>query len=170
MLPGFELNRIPKKDIFDSKKFLVIFTVILCSTALTSFLFCVRYVSEQTCKLTCFSYVVFLFFPVKWHYLVLQDTFFRHFEVFTKKNIVMPGGTISHYIDKKEKTLFTCEPNFTARRPFLAVKRRIKTYSFPFDYHGDHCGDAWRVCKTSLHCTFYFDLLRSLYMHTTFRT
>ena len=62
MLPCFELNRIPKKDIFDSKKFLVIFTVILCSTALTSILSCVRYVSEQMCKVTCFSYVVFLFF------------------------------------------------------------------------------------------------------------
>ena len=57
----------------------------------------------------------------------------------------MPGSKICLYIDKKERTLFTCEPNFTARQPFLAEKRRIKTYFFLLDYHGDHCGDAWRV-------------------------
>ena len=131
MLPCFELNRIPKKDIFDSKKFLVIFTVILCSTALTSILSCVRYVSEQTCKVTCFSYVVFLFFSSSMSLLGFCRTrFFRHFKVFTKNNIVMQGSTICLYIDKKETTLFTCEPNFTSRRPFLAEKKRIRTYFF----------------------------------------
>ena len=60
------------------------------------------------------------FFSVECHYLVLQDMFFRHFEVFTKNNLVMPGSTICLYVDNKETTLFTCEPNVTARRPFLA--------------------------------------------------
>ena len=75
----------------------------------------------------------------------LQDTFFRHFEVFTKNKIVMPGSTICLYIDRKERTLFTGEPNFTARRPFLAKKEGLKLVIFLFDYHGDHCGDAWRM-------------------------
>ena len=65
------------------------------------------------------------FFPVICHYLVFAGHVFRHFELFPKNNIVMLGSTISLYIDKKERTLFTCEPNFTARRPFLAEKRRI---------------------------------------------
>ena len=55
----------------------------------------------------------------------------------------MPGSTICLYIHKEEATLFTCEPNFTAREPFLAEKR-IKTF-FLFDYHGDHCGDEWHM-------------------------
>ena len=55
---------------FDWEKFLVIFTVILCSTSLNSILSGVRYVCEQTCNVTFFSYVVFLFFfPVKCHSL-----------------------------------------------------------------------------------------------------
>ena len=61
--------------------------VILCSTALTSILSGVRYVCKQTCKVTCFSYVVFLFFfflQLNVTTTFLQDTFFRHFEVFTK--------------------------------------------------------------------------------------
>ena len=61
------------------------FTVIVCSTALTSILSGVRYVCEQTCKVTCFSYVVFLFFfQLNITTLFLQDTLFRHFQVFTK--------------------------------------------------------------------------------------
>ena len=152
MLPCFKLNKIPKKDVFDSKKFLVIFTVILYSTTLTSILSCVRGVSEQTYKVTCFSYVVFLFFPVKWYYLVFTGHVFSPFRGFYQKNIVMPGSPISLYIDKKEKTLFTCEPNFTARRPFLAEKR-IKTFFFSLITMAITVEMSGR-CKTC--CTFCF--------------
>ena len=106
-----------------------------------------------------------IFFPVKWHYLVFAGHVFSSFRGFYQKNIVMQGSTISIYIDKKERTLFTCEPNFTARRPFLAEKRRIKTYFPPLitmvitvETHG--------VCKTSSY--FHFDRSRSPYLHTTF--
>ena len=61
-LPCFKFNRIPKYDVFDSKKLLDIFTVIVCSTALTSIFSGVRYVCLQTWKVTSFSYVIFLFF------------------------------------------------------------------------------------------------------------
>ena len=154
MLPCFKLSRIPKQDVFDSKKLLVIFTVILCSTAPTSILSGVRYVCEQTWKVTWFSCVVFLFFLqlniTTWF---LQDTFFCHFETFTKNYIVMPGSTICLYIDRKERTLFTGEPNFTARQPFLAEKRRIKTcyYSLWLAWWS-----LWRRVAYVKHRTFYF--------------
>ena len=58
----------------------------------------------------------------------------------------MLGTTIDLNFDKKERKLFTCEQILTARQPFLAEKSRITTlFSFLLDYHGDHCGDAWRV-------------------------
>ena len=149
------------------------FTVILCSTALTSILSCVRYVSEQTCKVTSFIYVVFLFFfqlnVTTWF---LHNTFFRHFKVFTKNNMVMPGSTICLYIDKKERTLFIYEPNFTARRPLLTEKRRMKTYFFSLITMVITV-ETRSVRKTSLYflfLAFYFDRSRSPYMHTTFRT
>ena len=139
--------------------------VILCSTALTSILSGVRYVCEQTCKVTCFSYAVFLFFfPVKCHYLVFAGHVFRHFEVFTKNNIVMLGSTICLYINKKERTLFTCEPNFTARWPFLAEKRRIKLiFSLWLPRWS-----PWRclACKTSLYFLFSAFILTARNRHT----
>ena len=109
------------------------------------------------------------FFPVKWF---LQDMFFRHIEVFTKNNIEMPGSTICLYIDKKGRTLFTCEPNFTVHQPFLTEKRRIKTYFFSLITMVITL-ETRGVCKTSLYflfLAFYFVHWRLPYMHTTFRT
>ena len=94
----------------------------------------------------------YFFFQLNVTTWFLQDTFFRHFEVFTNKNIVMPGSTISLYIDKKERTLFTCEPNFTARRPFLAEKR-IKTYFFSLITMAITV-ETRGVCKTSAYFLF----------------
>ena len=72
----------------------------------------------------------FFFFQLNVTTWFLQNTLFRHFKGFTKNNMVMPGSTICLYIDKKERTLFIYEPNFTARRPLLTEKRRMKTYFF----------------------------------------
>ena len=127
LLPGLKFNRISKEDVFDSKKFFVIFMVIYALQHwLLSYLMSDIYVNRRG-KLLVSVILSSYFFPVKCHYLVFRGHVFRLFEVFTKSNIVMPGRTICLYIDKKETTLFTCEPNFTAHWPFLAEKRRIKT-------------------------------------------
>ena len=130
------------------------------------------HIHEQMCKVTCFSCYLPIFFQLNVTTWFLQDTFFRHFEVFTKNKMVMPGSRICLYIDKKERTLFTCEPNFTARRPFLAEKRRIKTYVFSLitmvitvETRG-----VWRTSLHFLFLAFYFNRSRLPYMYTTFRT
>ena len=146
--------------------------VILCSIALTSVLSGARYVCEQTWKLLVSVMLSSYFFQLNVTTWFLQDTFFRQFAAFTKNNIVMPGSTLGPYIDKKETTLFTCPPNFTACQPFLIEKRRITTYFFSQITMGITV-ETRGVCKTSSYfpfLAFYFDRSRSPYMHTTFRT
>ena len=171
MLPCFKLNIIPKKDFFDSKKFLVIFTVILCSTALTSILSCVRYVSEQTCKVTCFSYVVFLFFfPVKWHYLVFAGHVFSLFRGFNKKIISLCQAVQLAFISTRRRERYSpvsqilqlVDLSSPRKEGLKLIFSPLITMVITVETRG--------VCKTSLHCTFYFDRTRSPYMHTTFRT
>ena len=80
----------------------------------------------------------------------------------------MQGSTISLYIDKKERTLFTCEPILqlvdlsSPRKGLKLIFSPLITTVITVATRG--------VCKTLLHCTFYFDRSRSPYMHTTFRT
>ena len=130
------------------------------------------YVNRRVKFLVSVMLSFYLVIPVKCHSLVFAGHVFSSFRGFTKNNLVMPSSTISLYIDKKERTLFTCEPNFTARRPFLAEKSRIRTYFFSLITMVITV-DTRGVCKRSLYflfLTFYFDRSRSPYMHTTFRT
>ena len=128
------------------------------------------YVNRRVKLLVSVMLSSYFFFQLNVTTCFYQDTSFRNFQVFTKNNIVMPGSTRCLYIDKKETTFFTCEPNFTACRPFLVEKRRIKIYFFSLItmmITVETCG----VCKASyfLLVAFYFDCLTSLYMRTTFR-
>ena len=139
MLPCFKLNRIPKKRHFWLKKvfsyfhshfmlYSTDFYLILCQictwTDVQSYLF-------QLCCLP-------IFFQLNVTTWFLQDTFFRHFDVFTKKISLCQAVQLAFISTRRE-----CYS--PVRQILQLAEKRIKAYFFLFDYHGDHCGNAWRM-------------------------
>ena len=111
----------------------------------------------------------YFFFSVKWHYLVFAGHVFSSFRAFYQKKISLCQAVQSAFISTRRRERYSPVSQIlqladlsSPRKEGLKLFSPLITMVITVETRG--------VCKTSLHCTFYFDRSRSPYMHTTFRT
>ena len=136
--------------------------VILCSTALTSILSGLRYVCEQTCKVTSFSYIAFLFFQLDVTTCFLQDTFFV-ISRFLPKIILLCQAVQFAFISTRRRQRYSTVSQILQLANLSSPRKGLKPIFFSLiamvitvEMRG--------VCKTSLYfliLAFCFDSSRS---------
>ena len=103
------------------------------------------YVNRRVKLLVSIMLSSYFFFQLNVTTTFLQDSFFRHFEVFTKIRLLCQAVQFAFTSTRRREGYSPLSQILQLADLSSPRKEGLKLVIFLVDYHGDHCGDAWRM-------------------------